>query len=72
MAHALDAAAQRWPGESRAALLVRLIRAGEQTLAKAEDEALRARRDAIRLSSGKYDEAFDDGYLTDLQQDWPE
>lgn len=71
VARALDAAAKRWPGESRSKLLLRLVHAGEQELAKAEDERALRRRRAIELTSDKYAEAFSDDYLSKLGQDWP-
>lgn len=72
VAHALDVAARRWPGEPRARLLLRLVEAGGAALAdEAEGERAR-RREAIRSSSGKYAGAFGPGYLAELRADWPE
>lgn len=72
MAHALDAAARRWPGEPRSKLLVRLIHAGASTLAETTDEEAQKRRAAAKAIAGKYLDAFGDNYLADLRQDWPE
>lgn len=72
VARALDVAAQRWPGESRSKLLLRLLSTGSAALETARSGAIRSRLEAIDASSGKYADAFRDGYLTDLRQDWPE
>lgn len=71
IAHAIDLAAARWPGESRASLLRRLVEAGGASLESAEDESSTARRDAIVASSGTYPGVFSANYLEDLRQDWP-
>lgn len=71
VAHALDVAARRWPREPRSKLLLRLIDAGERSLADAQSEAVRAREEAIAASSGKYADVFGDDYLTGLRRDWP-
>lgn len=72
VAHALDLATRRWPGEPRSQLLLRLIRAGSHTLEEAQSEAVRDRQEAITASSGKYAHAFSQDYLAKLRQDWPE
>lgn len=72
VAHALDLAARRWPHEPRSRLLIRLIRAGSETLEAAHGEAARHRQQAIAASSGKYADEFGDDYLAELRQDWPE
>jgi hypothetical protein len=70
VAHALEVAARRWPKESKSQLLLLLLRAGSEALEQ-QDEVRRG-RSAIAATSGKYPEAFGDGYLADLRQDWPE
>lgn len=72
VAHALDLAARRWPGEPRSKLLVRLIRAGSHTLEETQGEAVRRRQEAVTASSGKYADTFSDDYLAKLRQDWSE
>ncbi|MGI8415687.1 MAG: hypothetical protein ACR2P2_05650 [Nakamurella sp.] len=72
LAHALDVAARRWPLEPRSKLLLRLIHAGTRTLEDTQSEAVRARKDAIAASSGKYADVFGDDYLADLRRDWTE
>lgn len=69
---ALDLAAQRWPGEPRSRLLVRLIKAGGSSLEMDLAEEIRARAAAIGDTSGKYVDMFPDGYLAELREDWPE
>lgn len=70
--HLLDLAAQRWPGEPRSRLLLRLIATGGAALEQSHSSALSERRAAIEASSGKYADAFSADHLTDLRQDWPE
>ncbi len=72
MAHALDIAAQRWPGEPRPKLLLRLLHAGVAVLEQGRSEEIRSRVEAIDASSGKYAEAFSGDYLAELRRDWPE
>ena len=71
LAAALDAAAIKWPGLSRAQLLVRLALSAADAEAQAQ-EVLRKRRLAAleRLTSGDF--AYPPGYLADLREDWPE
>ena len=72
VARAIDKAARRWPDEPRSKLLLRLVDAGGAALEQVEDLAARQRQDAIRASSGKYADAFNDGYLAELRRDWPQ
>jgi hypothetical protein len=72
VARAIDVAAQRWPGEPRSRLLLRLIEAGRATLDLGADAQARERRAAIRATRGKYADAFPADYLAQLRQDWPE
>ena len=67
VADALDAAALRWPDESRARLLVRLVEVGHRTLIEQGAE----RSAAIRETSGALHGVYPVGYLDDLRQDWP-
>ena len=71
VAHALDLAARRWPGEPRSKLLLHLVDVGAATLDSEDVRAGNRRRDAILASSGKYADAFGPDYLTDLRRDWP-
>lgn len=70
--HALDQAALRWPGETRAKLLQRLIGAGGAAIENDIKSDESAHRAAVERSSGRYPTAFGPGYLDDLRQDWPD
>ncbi len=72
VARALDLAALRWPHEPRSRLLLRLLQAGSLALEEGQTEEARHRIAAIDATSGKYADAFGDGYLEDLRRDWPE
>ncbi len=71
VAHAIDLAAQRWPGEPRSKLLLRLLEAGKDTLEESGHQADEVRRAAVMASSGRYPHAFGPHYLDELRQDWP-
>lgn len=71
VSRALDLAAKRWPGESRAQLLLRLVHAGSTALEGARTVAARDRLAAIEATSGKYAGVFSDDYLAELRRDWP-
>lgn len=72
MARALDLAARRWPGEPRSKLVLRLIHAGSAALEMERTASAERRAAAVDATRGKYSDAFRDGYLIDLRQDWPE
>ncbi|MGH3685624.1 MAG: hypothetical protein ACRDRU_27770 [Pseudonocardiaceae bacterium] len=72
VARAIDLAAQRWPGEPRSKLLLRLLDVGGAALEQRQATAIRDRQVAVDASSGKYPDAFSAGYLAELRQDWPE
>lgn len=67
IAHALDLAAERWPGKTRAQLLALLVEQGVQRI---HDEELHRQR-AIEMTSGVLTGAYERGYLADLREDWP-
>lgn len=71
VAHAIDRAAQRWPGERRSRLLLRLLEAGTEALERNDRQTTETHRRAIMSTSGKYAEAFEPGYLPALRRDWP-
>ncbi len=71
VAHALDRAAKRWPGESRSKLLLRLVDVGSAALDQDQQAVLEAHGAAVTASSGAYGDAFPAGYLAELRQDWP-
>lgn len=71
VAHAINLAAQRWPGEPRSKLLLRLLDTGKDALEQSDHQVNEARREAIMASSGKYADVFGPDYLDELRQDWP-
>lgn len=72
MTRALDRAAQRWPGESRGRLLVRLVLTGAEALESDDADRLAERRRAVLAASGAFTDCYGPGYLEELRQDWPE
>lgn len=71
LAAALDAAAARWPGLSRAQLLVQLALEGHQAAQGANDERNRRRLAAVREHSGTLTGAYPSDYLDRLHEEWP-
>jgi len=71
LAAALDAAADQWPGLSRAQLLVRLALEGHHAARHAREERRSRRLAALRVHSGMMTGAYGAGYLDDLGQEWP-
>lgn len=70
VAHALNVAASVWPTEPRSKLLLRLIHSGSEALESVAHNTDRLA--AVDSSAGKYADAFDDNFLAQLRQDWPE
>jgi hypothetical protein len=71
LARALDQAAHRWPGLSRAQLLVRLALEGHRASLQTQDERLRRRREAVRTHSGALTGVYGPHYLEEFREDWP-
>lgn len=71
IAHAIDRAALRWPGEPRSKLLLRLVEVGSTTLEEHDEIDVERHRAAVTASSGAYPEAFGADYLAELREDWP-
>ncbi len=71
LAAALDAAATRYPGLSRAQLLTRLALEGHGAAQQAQNERLRHRLDVLRAHSGSMTGAYGLDYLKRLRQEWP-
>ena len=67
IAHALDLAAERWPGKTRAQLVALLVEQGVQHIHDEEGQ----RQSAIEATSGALTGAYGDAYLADLREDWP-
>ena len=72
VARALDMAAREWPNEPRSRLIRRLLALGGEVLERTQAEEQLASQVAVRETSGKYADAFDDNYLAELRNDWPE
>lgn len=72
VAAALDLAAERWPEESRADLLRRLVDEGRRALDAEREEGLRARRAALRRAAGSMTGVYRTDELERLREDWPE
>ncbi len=70
VSRALDIAAKKWPAESRARLLLRLVAAGCDVIDDERAIAAECRRDAVARTSGKYADVFDSDYLPELRRDW--
>jgi hypothetical protein len=71
LAAALDSAAARSPGLSRAQLLIRLAMDGQQVAQRAQEDRRRQRLDALRKHSGALTGAYGEDYLERLRQEWP-
>lgn len=71
LAAALDDAARRWPGLSRAKLLVRLALEGHHAARLAQDERRNRRLEAVRKHSGCLTGAYGPDYLQHLREEWP-
>ncbi len=71
LAAALDSAAERHPGLSRAQLLARLALEGHGVAEHAQEERRRERLEALRARSGALTGAYGPQYLERLRQEWP-
>lgn len=71
LARALDAAESRWPGLSRAQILVRLALEGHRAAQQAHDESRRRKLAALREHSGMLTGAYGADYLDKLRAEWP-
>ncbi|MGI8760398.1 MAG: hypothetical protein ACR2LF_03660 [Jatrophihabitantaceae bacterium] len=71
LARALDAAATRWPGLSRAQILVQLALEGHRAAQQAHEENRRRRLAALREHSGMLTGAYGPNYLDQLREEWP-
>jgi hypothetical protein len=71
LTEALDEAASRWPGLSRAQLLVRLALEGHHAAVQKRDERRRRRLEAVRTYSGSLTGVYGPDYLMHLRADWP-
>jgi hypothetical protein len=73
LAKALDHAAKVYPElvDERAELLRCLIERGIQSLEAEYDEAIEARRNAIRGVAGSLSGVWPENYLDELRSEWP-
>ena len=71
LAAALDSAAARYPGQSRAQLLTRLALEGQRGAERAHEDRRRQRLDVLRAHSGALTGAYGAHYLERLRQEWP-
>lgn len=71
LARALDAAEVRWPGLSRAQVLVRLALEGHQAAQQAQEERRRRRLAALRKHSGALTGVYGTNDLDGLREEWP-
>lgn len=71
VAAALDAAAARWPAESRADLLRRLVREGHRAIDASAAERQLDRLAALRRASGSMTGVYRPDELERLRDDWP-
>lgn len=71
LAVALDAAALRSPGLSRAQLLTRLALEGHRAAQERHDERRRHRLRALRTHSGALTGTYGPGYQEALRDEWP-
>ncbi len=68
IAQAIDAAAARFPGQSRSDILRQLVRVGAEAIAYEHDAHSRA----VVEHAGRHPGLFAAGYLEELREDWPE
>jgi hypothetical protein len=68
---ALDDAAARWPGLSRAQLLARLALEGHRAIGQREADRHRRRLDALARHRGALTGVYPAGYLDELRNEWP-
>ncbi|TXK18520.1 hypothetical protein [Homoserinibacter sp. GY 40078] len=71
VAHALEAAERRWPGEPRSRLIVRLVTWNGDEVAEVNDADAERRRDAVRLLAGSFRGLFPEGHRQGLRDEWP-
>lgn len=71
LARALDEAAGRLPGLSRAQVLVQLALEGHRAAQDAHEARRRRRLAALRKHSGALAGIYGPSYLDDLREEWP-
>ena len=53
-------------------MIVHLIEEGHRVLREERENAIAARLEAVRATSGILTDAYEEGYLERLREDWPE
>ncbi len=71
LAAALDSAAARYPGLSRAQLLTRLALEAHGAAQHAQEDRRRERLEVLRAHSGALTGAYGSEFLERLRQEWP-
>ena len=72
VAHALEAAERRWPGEPRSRLIVRLITENGEKIGEVNDAETARRLAAVEAIAGSFPGMYPPGYLDELRAEWPE
>ena len=72
VAHALDAAERRWPGEPRSRLIVRLITENGEAISEVNNAETARRLAAVEAIAGSFAGMYLPGYLEELRAEWPE
>ncbi len=67
LAHAIDAAAALYPGESRADVVRHLVQLGAESVAELQG----THRTNVRDRSGRFPGLYPAGHLDELREDWP-
>ena len=72
VAHALEVAAQAWPGLSRADQVKRLLATGAEALEAHDADRIARRRAAIEESTGMFTGHYEPDHLKNLRNEWPD
>jgi hypothetical protein len=72
VAHALEAAERRWPGEPRSRLILRLITENGGVVAELNGEEAARRLAAVEALAGTFPGLSNPGLRDDLRNEWPE
>ena len=67
LAHAIDAAAALYPGESRADVVRHLVQLGAESVAELQG----THRTNVRDRAGRFPGLYPAGHLNELREDWP-
>lgn len=70
--HALEVAAQRWPGQKPSVLLTHLIEEGARVIESEESEETAERRSKLDALIREHGAVYGPGYLDDVRDGWDE